>query len=145
MRYRHLEDTPDFLSWYEHYPRKQCKNDARQAWKDTEKVRPPVAQMIRALAVQKQSDKWLQEKGAYIPYPATYLHREQWDDVTEIELGEVHNGKMWWETVSGIETKAKEVNFGEWNPKIDPTWQAYVNRLRKSLEEKVVPLKVAGE
>jgi len=101
--------------------------------------------MLKALVVQRSQTQWLKEGGEYIPLPATYLRREQWDDVTEIELGEVHNGKMWWETVSGIETKAKEVNFGEWNPKIDPTWQAYVNRLRKSLEEKVVPLKVAGE
>lgn len=136
----------DFEEWYKAYPKKRGVGDARKAWNQTAKVRPPLEVMLKTLAVQKTSNDWLKDGGQFIPYPATYLRREQWADVEEVELEQVHNGKLWWQTVGGIQKKAQELGLGEWDPRVDPTWQAYVSRLRKIVDGKnVVRLRVAGD
>lgn len=103
----------DFEEWWKNYPRKVAKGDARKAWIRTAKIRPPLANMIRALVVAKASEQWLKDGGTFIPYPATYLRGERWDDVPEIELGGVVNGQMWWDTVTGVDMKAKELGISE--------------------------------
>lgn len=131
-----IPDSPEFLRWYSHYPRKQARGDAKKAWEQTKHIRPPIEQMVKALIVQKEQEQWRNESGKYVPLPATYLRREQWSDVTEIELAQVNgNDKLWWQTVSGVEHKAQELNFGSWNPNIDKTYQAYVERLKKFAQE----------
>lgn len=109
----------DFEKWWEHYPRKIAKVDAKRAWAQTEKNRPALEKMIRALIVAKSSEQWIKDGGMFIPYAGTYLRGERWDDVHEVELAGVVNGKMWWDGVGGIEHKARELGI-----KVDdyPSW-----------------------
>lgn len=103
----------EFEQWWQCYPRKVAKGDARKAWLQTAKIRPAIDKMIRAVIVAKASEQWLKDGGQFIPYPATYLRGERWDDIHEIEMAGVVNGKMWWESVTGINQKAAELGIKE--------------------------------
>ena len=58
-----------------------------------------------------QQEQWRHDGGKWIPYAGTYLRGERWADVHEIELTNVVDGKMWWETSQGIEAKGLEFNL----------------------------------
>jgi hypothetical protein len=49
--------------------------------------------------------------GAFIPYPATWLRGERWEDELEVKLPNVVNQKPWHETATGIELKGKELGL----------------------------------
>jgi hypothetical protein len=135
-------DMDDFETWWSRYPRKRSKGDARKAWLQTDKIRPPLIQMLKALAVAKASPDWTKDGGIYIPYPATYLRAEAWADVHEIEIEQVQpDGKMWWESNSGIERKARELGQ-EWDSRIE-TWLMFVERIKRIA--KVVPIQEAKQ
>ena len=132
----------EFEQFWKSYPRKIAKGDARKAWKQTEKIRPPLSHLMKALAVAKASDQWRKDGGSFIPYPSTWLRGERWDDVMEIELAQVRaDGRMWWETNHGIEAKAKEMGQ-EWDAKTE-TWLMFVERLKRLA--KVVPIQEARQ
>lgn len=66
-----------FDEFWESYPRKQAKKDARKAW---HQVQPSPAMRVairEALAWQIPSSNW--QRG-FIPLPASYLRGERWTD-----------------------------------------------------------------
>ena len=76
----------DFDAFWTAYPRKMAKGDARKAWKQTESFRPPIDDVLKALNAQRRSEQWTRDNGQFIPYPATWLRAERWDDVLEVEM-----------------------------------------------------------
>jgi len=133
---------PEFEKFWIAYPRKRAKGDARKAWIQSKDKRPPIMDILKAIAVLCASDDWRKDGGQFIPYPATFIRREQWADVTEIELAQVTpDGLMWWETNSGIERKAKEMGQ-EWDAKTE-TWLMFVERIKRMC--KVVPIQEAKQ
>lgn len=99
-RTQNLEENPEprlqrvadvlFEEFWRLYPRKKAKDDARRAW---DKRRPDadlLRVMLSALQQQIQSPDWQKERGRYIPYPATWLHRGQWTDVPIAEVDGDH-------------------------------------------------------
>lgn len=68
-----------FDRFWKAYPRKVAKPVAIKAWRkaitkmETDKI-------LEALEKQKLSDDWTKEKGKFIPYPATWLNQERWND-----------------------------------------------------------------
>ncbi len=72
------EYDTDFLKWYNLYPRKVGKPKAHQAWK---KIKPNTElkrKMVLAVLEHSKSRQW--QKEDYIPYPATWLNQERWND-----------------------------------------------------------------
>lgn len=72
------EYDTDFLKWYELYPKKVGKPKAHQAWK---KIKPNLElkrKMVLAVLEHCKSRQWQNED--YIPYPATWLNQERWND-----------------------------------------------------------------
>ena len=69
------EDAFD-LFW-EAYPRKVGKADARKAFK---KAKAPLETILSAIERQKQSEQWQKNGGQYIPNPSTWLNQGRWDD-----------------------------------------------------------------
>lgn len=124
----------EFDKFWQVYPRKIGKGDARAAWQQTKTIRPLTADLIKAVVVQKGTEDWTKEGGKYIPWPATYLRGERWEDVHEVELGDVFNGKMWWESVKGIEAKALELGL-VWETASE-TFQQFTARVRRVSEGK---------
>ncbi len=72
--------TADFDVWYAPYPRKVAKEAARKAWNKRRTEMPALSQMLAKLELQKRSAAWTKNGGEFVPYPATYINRGQWDD-----------------------------------------------------------------
>lgn len=71
----------DFDSFWQAYPLKVSKGDARKAWAQTSKIRPPIEEILAALQryiAFKNASDFLSYK-----YPATFLRAECWADVYE--------------------------------------------------------------
>ena len=136
-------EDKEFNLFWSAYPKKRSKGEAFKAWRQVNGNRPPISKMLVTLSVLKASHDWQRDAGQYIPYPASWLRAWGWDDVPEVELSNVFNGKMWWESVSGVEAKAREMQFGEWNPNVDRTFQDYTERLKRLVNGNVIQLKSA--
>ena len=109
------EKKMEFEEFWKEYPRKIAKGDARKAWAQTEKFRPDIQTIIKAIKAAKQTDSWRENAGKYIPYPATWLRAERWDDDYGVELENTVEieGKIvnWWESATGIEKKGGELGL----------------------------------
>ena len=113
----------DFDRFWKCYPKKLAKADARKAWEQTAKVRPDIETLIKSVIVASSQEQWTQLNGKFIPYAASWLRGERWEDIHEVELQGVVNGKMWFETVTGIETKGAEIGL---TPRdFDFDWQKF--------------------
>lgn len=66
-----------FEIFWEAYPNKKAKGDARRAFN---KVKVPLEVLLNAIEAQKHSRQWTKDGGQFIPYPATWLNREGWGD-----------------------------------------------------------------
>ena len=73
-------DGGSFETFWTAYPKKKSKGDARRAW---EKLKPSdelITAIMEKLSALKKSPDWTKENGKYIPYPATWLNKEGWND-----------------------------------------------------------------
>lgn len=69
-----------FEEFWDAYPRKAGKRDAAKAWA---KLKPDDAlcgTIMAALEQHKRCDMWAKDDGRFVPYPATYLRGERWND-----------------------------------------------------------------
>ena len=136
-------DEKDFDQFWQLYPRKVAKGDARKAWKQTEGLRPPLEKLLKAVICARATEDWRKDGGKFVPYPATWLRAERWDDVHEVEIDRVKDGKAWWETVSGTEARARQLGM-EWNAR-EETFQQFARRVRAASDaDNVVPIQRAG-
>lgn len=108
-----MDQMQEFEQFWKAYPKKIAKADARKAWFQVEKFRPPVADILKAIAAQCQTEQWMKDNGTYIPYGATWLRGERWDDEVEVKLPGVVDGKMWHETWPGIVAKGEQLGIKE--------------------------------
>lgn len=144
------EKTPaetGFEQFWKLYPKKCAKGDARKAWQQTAKLRPPLTQLLKAVVVARACEQWRRDGGAFIPYPATWLRAERWEDVHEVDLSLVRDGKAWDETVPGIEAQAEKLGMawtGEHQGRQE-SFQQFANRVRAAFNAlKVVPINRAA-
>jgi len=89
------------------YPRKVAKADARKAWlKLTEQQ-----QLDACMAILNHVEYWKakQTEMDYIPYPASWIRAERWEDEIVIEPKKEKIDKKWMFSNEGIESKAKEL------------------------------------
>ena len=84
------ELVTDFDRFWQAYPRKIAKGDARKAWHALAPDAAFVDRILDALVWQTRQPDWLRDGGTWIPYPATYLRSERWEDepVTLPQFGE---------------------------------------------------------
>lgn len=114
--------STDFDVFWRAYPRKHAKGDARKAWHQTAAIRPPVEQLLAAIDAAKRSEQWRRDGGQYIPYPATWLRGERWEDEHEIQMLADSAVRPWHETASGIEAKGRELGL---TPEAFPHFAAF--------------------
>lgn len=69
--------SPEFLLFWDAYPRKEKKMAAIRAW---EAQQPNSVQVQDALRWQKLLPDWNKDGGQYIPLPASYLNDRRWED-----------------------------------------------------------------
>jgi hypothetical protein len=101
----------DFDKFWAAYPKKVAKADARKAWAQTKDIRPELTNLLTAINANCKTESWMKSGGAFIPYPATWLRGERWEDELEVSLPNVVNEKPWHETATGIELKGKELGL----------------------------------
>ena len=66
-----------FESFWDAYPRRQAKKDARKAWDQLKPDTALVEKMLDALELQVKSKQW---REGFIPLPATWIRGERWED-----------------------------------------------------------------
>ena len=126
---RHADDLKLFDQFWNVFPRKQKKPDAKKAWKQTISVRPELSDLIASVLDQCKSEQWME---GYIPHAATWLRNHGWNDKMSFDLPGVVNEKPWHETASGIEAKGKELGL---DPSQFDSWPAFkVAVMQKSLK-----------
>ena len=69
-----------FEDFWRAYPRKVGKDAARKAFTRRKVGKGVLAQMLEAIAAQRNSTQWLRDGGQYIPHPATWLNDGRWQD-----------------------------------------------------------------
>ena len=69
-----------FVRFWQAYPRKRAKDDAKRRWMSLKPSEALLEVMLAAIEEQKKSAEWKKEGGKFIPYPATWLNRGQWND-----------------------------------------------------------------
>ena len=75
-----------FLTFWKAYPNKVGKDAAWKAWQNRTGSLPEILLILEAIQNQKQSRRWQEEEGRYIPNPATWLNQGRWaDEIAESE------------------------------------------------------------
>jgi hypothetical protein len=111
---RPADQDAEFAEFWSVYPRKMAKVDAKKAWAQTGDKRPPLAIILTAVLAARNSESWRKDGGAYIPYPATWLRGERWDDVLEVDiepLPEIQRDMRWAMSREGIDQKGRELGM----------------------------------
>lgn len=103
----------DFDTFWKAYPKKKSKLQALRTWEKLANIRPPIEELLAAIARARKSESWMKAKGQYIPYPSTWLNDGGWMDEDEVEMPDVVNDKPWHETWPGIVAKGKELGIYE--------------------------------
>ena len=69
-----------FDEFWREYPKKVGKGDAWKSWKKIHPDESLTSKMLVAVRFQKDCDQWKKDNGQFIPNPATWLNRAQWED-----------------------------------------------------------------
>ena len=112
---------PEFLKFWEAYPRKVSKGQAVKAWHQTSGLRPPIADLVAHLEKRKKSPDWTRDGGEFIPYPATWLRASGWED--EIKVGVTPPADYDWKNPYH-EADYRKVMASK-NPEILEAWDKY--------------------
>lgn len=75
---KHTE-PPDFIRFWNAYPRKQGRKKALKAWFNA-KDKPKIEPLLNSIELQMNSEQWQRENGQFIPLPATWLNQGRWSD-----------------------------------------------------------------
>ncbi len=79
-------DNPDFEHFWLAYPKKRSKGDAQKAWLKLNPSKQLTDVILHAVEQAKTSEQWLKDGGQYIPYPATWLNAEGWNDENTVSV-----------------------------------------------------------
>lgn len=83
-------DAPQFTfaDFWRAYPRRVARKDAEKAWAKIDPAEYP--KIFAAVARAKKHDDWRREEGRFIPYAATFLRGERWNDEldSDVTMGE---------------------------------------------------------
>lgn len=71
---------PSFDRFWRAYPNRKAKGSAEKSWKALKPDAELVELILEAIEDQKLSEKWREEGGRFIPYPATWLNQKRWED-----------------------------------------------------------------
>ena len=69
-----------FDRFWERYPRKQGKHEARRAFDRLHVDAPLLDTMLAAIESARGSDQWTREGGRFIPSPLQWIKGRRWED-----------------------------------------------------------------
>ena len=62
------------------YPNKKAKPRARGSFWKLSPSEDLLGRILSAISEQSRSDQWTKDRGAFIPYPASWLNAKRWED-----------------------------------------------------------------
>jgi len=77
-----------FDQFWNTYPKKVGKEAARKSWMRLKPNEELFNKILAAVENATRSSQWKQEKGRFIPNPATWLNQGRWDDELNTDGGE---------------------------------------------------------
>jgi len=72
-----------FGQFWQAYPRKTARKDAIKAWGQLKPDTDLQEKILDSIAKQKYCAQWLRDNGEAIPYPASFIRGERWNDEVE--------------------------------------------------------------
>lgn len=87
--------TVDFERFWSAYPRKVNKKKAFDAWKKCNGSRPPIDDLISAIAKQSDTPTWKKDSGQFIPHPTTWINGERWSDQVDVQVSHDDDPPYW--------------------------------------------------
>ncbi|MFC1827763.1 helix-turn-helix domain-containing protein, partial [Thermodesulfobacteriota bacterium] len=75
-----LLSANSFDVFWKEYPKKKGKKPALKAWLKISPSEQLQQQILSSLQKQKDSKDWQKKNEQYIPYPASWLNDERWND-----------------------------------------------------------------
>lgn len=72
-----------FEEFWKAFPKKVSKGSALKAWNKLRPGKELREKIMAAIERAKKSEQWNRENGRFIPYPATWLHAQGWEDELE--------------------------------------------------------------
>jgi len=84
-----------FESFYSLYPKKIAKSVALKRWLKLSPSPSLLQVILKDVECRKKSEQWQKDDGRFIPYPATYLNQQRWEDeeVNENIKDKIYYGK----------------------------------------------------
>ena len=79
-----------FIAFWKAYPNRKAKVTAQKAWKKLNPDRDLRERIMQDIQKKKESEEWNEQRGKFIPYPASYLNGRRWED--EPDPGEKGHG-----------------------------------------------------
>jgi hypothetical protein len=71
---------PSFEVFWATYPKKEGKGACRRWWKEHKPDDVLLGLMLAKIQQARQTQKWNEQGGKFIPMPLTWLNQERWDD-----------------------------------------------------------------
>ena len=87
-----------FGRWWAAYPRRASKGDAEKAWRTLAPDEALVDRIVAATVAAARRDRWREQGGRFVPYPATWLRARGWED-DDLQPAAAVNGSAgggWW-------------------------------------------------
>ena len=75
-----------FDLFWEEYPRKESKPAAKKAFDKIGPDRELVEKMIESIRRWKLTSQWKENGGQFIPYPASWLNQQKWNDEPPVQV-----------------------------------------------------------
>lgn len=69
-----------FDRFWEAYPNKKARRDAERAWKKLSPGPNLQKRILHDVTMKAASVEWTKEGGRFVPYPASYIRGERWND-----------------------------------------------------------------
>lgn len=91
-----------FTEFWKAYPNKKAKQAAAKAWKRLKPDRALFDVIMQALEAAKHSDQWSRDGGRYIPYPATWINGQRWEDQDAEVAAGTSEGRSGFVDVMGV-------------------------------------------
>lgn len=71
--------APGFDEFWSHYPKRVARKDAIEAFNKIKPNEDVLARMLKRLEKDKASKQWVKDEGQFVPNPATWLNRKDWE------------------------------------------------------------------
>ena len=85
----------EFATFWEVYPNKKAKEAARKSFLKLKPDTALLAEMLKAIEIQKATPQWLKDDGQYIPMPSTWLNQKRWEDEIKTQSKQEVGDKEW--------------------------------------------------